>query len=82
VFGTLGALAVKAYDDGKTKSPPANVVGQMLAATTSSAAASVVVANTITGAFYDTWFGRSFAGDDPTRSDLTYRTVLKSTADL
>jgi hypothetical protein len=26
VAGTLGALVVKAYDDGKTNTPPANVV--------------------------------------------------------
>jgi hypothetical protein len=89
VLGTLGALAVKTYDQGKTSSPPASVVGQMLSvgAASSTAAiatssAAIVVANTITGAIYDTWFGRSFAGDDPTRSDLTYSTVRKSTADL
>jgi hypothetical protein len=77
VIGTLSALVVKAYDDGKTSSPPANVVSQMLAASASSSGATLVVVNTITGAIYDTWFGHSIAGDAPSRSGLTY----KSTAD-
>jgi hypothetical protein len=72
VFATLGGLAVKAYDDGETSSPPANVVGQMLAATTSSTTATIVVANTITGAIYDTWFGRNIAGDAPSRSESVH----------
>jgi hypothetical protein len=59
VFGILGALAVRAYDDGKTRSPPANVVGHMLSDAAGSSAAALVVANTITGAMYDTWLGRS-----------------------
>jgi hypothetical protein len=88
VLCALSALAVKAYDQGKTGSPPASVVGQMLAVSAASSTvaimsstAAIVVANTITGAIYDTWLGRSFAGDAPSRSDLTYSTVRKSTAD-
>ena len=55
VFGTLGALAVKAYDGSKASLPPANVVSQLLAVSTSSVTATMVVANTITGAICDTW---------------------------
>lgn len=61
--GTLRALVVKAYDDGKTSSPPANVVSHMLAASSTSTTATLVVVNMITGALYDTWLGRPSAGD-------------------
>jgi hypothetical protein len=62
VAGTIGALVVKAYDDGKTSSPPANVISHMLAVASTASAASAVVVNTITGAIYDTWFGRAPCG--------------------
>jgi hypothetical protein len=69
---TLGALVVKAYDDGKTSSPPANVIGAMLSvgssATTSSiviSTATIAIANTITGAVYETWFGQRAGAVDP-----------------
>jgi hypothetical protein len=83
VCGTLGALAVKAYDEGKTSAPPANVVGQMLSVTAvstasvvSSSTATVVVANTITGAIHDTRFGHSVAGDAPSRDDFTSKIII------
>jgi hypothetical protein len=83
VFGTLGALAVKAYDDGKTKTPPASVVGQLLSVNAASSStvnmsstATIVVVNTITGALYDTWFGhKTVSMDAPSRSDLTYKST-------
>jgi hypothetical protein len=65
VFSTLGALVVKAYDDGKTNTPPANVVGQMLTATASSTTSIIVVANTITGAVHDTWLGHIDRDTEP-----------------
>jgi hypothetical protein len=59
---TVSALVLKAYDAGKTSSPPANVIGQMLTAAVPSTTASVVVVNTISGAIYDTWLGHRRAG--------------------
>jgi hypothetical protein len=58
-----GALVVKAYDDGKTNTPPANVLSSLLNAGSTTSTATVVVVNTITGAIYDTWLGRT----DPTQ---------------
>ena len=66
ILGTASALVLKAYDDGKTSSPPANIIGQMLtatiASTTATATATLVVVDTIIGAVYDTQFGRTLAG--------------------
>jgi hypothetical protein len=84
VLGTLAAIAVKSYDDGKTKTPHHNVVSQLLSVNASSSAtfvsstAAIVVVNMITGALYDTELGhKTISIDAPSRSDLTY----KSTAD-
>jgi hypothetical protein len=63
VFSTLGALVVKAYDDGKTSLPPANVFTMLVTAGSTTSIATVVVVNAITGAIYDTWLGHT----DPTR---------------
>jgi len=43
-------------------SPPANVIGQMLVAASTAGTATVVVANTISGAIYDTWLGHRRTG--------------------
>jgi hypothetical protein len=59
---TVSALVVKAYDEGKTSAPPANVIGQMLVAASTAGTATVVVANTISGAIYDTWLGHRRTG--------------------
>jgi hypothetical protein len=60
VFWTLTAtsLVVKAYDDGKTRTPPANVVSAMLNATiTSSTVGGPAMTNAITGEIYRTRLG-------------------------
>jgi hypothetical protein len=60
---TLSGLVVKAYDNGKTNTPPANVVASMLTAGSTATIAAAVVANAINGALYDTMLGRTPAGD-------------------
>jgi hypothetical protein len=57
-LSTLAAFAVGVYDAGKTRKPPANVVGQMLAATSTGTLTGTVMPNAITGQVYDTWQGR------------------------
>jgi hypothetical protein len=52
VAGTVGALVVATYDEGRSRTPPANAINQLLAVTTASSTATIVVVNTVTGALY------------------------------
>ncbi len=64
-LATLGALTVAAHDNGKTRTPPAAGVGDLLmvSAVSSTSATSLIVSNTMgIPATYDTRFGHKPAG--------------------
>jgi hypothetical protein len=52
-LATLGAFAVSVGDNGLTGKPPANAVGQLLAAASTTATTSTLVVQAVTGQAYD-----------------------------
>ena len=50
---TLAGFAVSAADNGLTGKPPANAVGQLLAAASTTATTTTLVVHAITGQAYD-----------------------------
>ena len=54
---TLMSLVVVPFDHGRTKTPPANVVGAMLSVGSTAATNIGMVADAMLGRVYDTNFG-------------------------
>ena len=59
---TIASMVVAACDEGRSRTPPANVVGHMMLAATSGTAANTIVGtmvvNTILNQVYDTTVSR------------------------
>jgi hypothetical protein len=79
-LSTIAALVVAASDFGKTSSPPADSLGQLLASASSSAPSSTTVVANTTGvrAIYDTWAGRPRRSAEPLFHEGTAEMTMQS----